>query len=429
MIGAEEINSNPVHKHHRYVINFGELSEEKCRQKWPDLMIIVERKVKPKRISLPPKNHWNRQVAEQWWLFGADRKELRVAIARCGQVLACPGGSTATKYFSFAFLAPNQVYLNSLCIFQQEAYYLFALLTSRLHDDWSRFNCATLGDGLRYNSSTCFETFPFPAALVDHLNGNQEAATQRQILESTGKHYYEFRAALMVKNNEGLTTTYNRFHDSEEIDSQVMELRRLHGEMDQAVLNAYGWHDVPTGCGFGLDYLDVNDDVSLPPELQKRIDSGDLFFRDADEACDFAGQLQAVTGSRRKLSWRYRWPDAVREDVLARLLALNAERYAQEVAQGLHSGKKKAAKASGKPGKRRGRPPEESAACRGWEPGSGLMSFILLVSQLDAIALACRRHHVARMHLFGWPYGMISSQAVVIWTCLWSSSPWSPRSR
>ena len=261
------------------------------------------------------------------------------------------------------------------------------------------------------------------------MNGNQEAATQRQILESTGKHYYEFRAALMVKNNEGLTTTYNRFHDSEEIDSQVMELRRLHGEMDQAVLNAYGWHDVPTGCGFGLDYLDVNDDVSLPPELQKRIDSGDLFFRDADEACDFAGQLQAVTGSRRKLSWRYRWPDAVREDVLARLLALNAERYAQEVAQGLHSGKKKAAKASGKPGKRRGRPPEESAACRGWEPGSGLMSFILLVSQLDAIALACRRHHVARMHLFGWPYGMISSQAVVIWTCLWSSSPWSPRSR
>ena len=29
------------------------------------------------------------------------------------------------------------------------------------------------------------------------------------------------------------------------------------------------------------------------------------------------------------------------------------------------------------------------------------MSFTLLASQLDAIALACRRHHVARMHLFG----------------------------
>jgi hypothetical protein len=50
-------------------------------------------------------------------------------------------------------------------------------------------------------------------------------------------------------------------------------------------------------------------------------------------------QLQAygaITG-RRKLPWRYRWPDAVRDDVLARLLALNAERYAEEVAMGLHS--------------------------------------------------------------------------------------------
>ena len=45
---------------------------------------------------------------------------------------------------------------------------------------------------------------------------------------------------------------------------------------------------------------------------------------------------------------------AVRDDVLARLLALNAERYAEEVALGLHSkGAKQAAKAGGK---RRERP-------------------------------------------------------------------------
>lgn len=358
LIGAEEVNSSPTHIHHRYVINFDERSEDECRQKWPELMAIVERKVKPRRISLPPKNHWNRQAADQWWLFGADRKELRLAIAGCEKVLACPGGSTATKHFSFAFLAPNQVYLNSLCIFRQGACHLFALLTSRPHDDWSRLNCATFGDGLRYNSSACFETFPFPAALLDHLNGNQEAAAQRQTLESIGKHYYKFRAVLMAKNNEGLTTTYNRFHDPEEIDSQIMELRRLHGEIDQAVLNTYGWSDVSTACGFGLDYLDVDDDISLPPDLHERVDSGNLFFRDADEACDFAGQLQAITGSRRKLPWRYRWPDAVRKEVFDRLLALNAERYAEEVAQGLHSGKKKATKASGKPGKRRGRPPK-----------------------------------------------------------------------
>jgi len=121
---------------------------------------------------------------------------------------------------------------------------------------------------------------------------------------------------------------------------------------------------VPTACGFGLDYLDTYEDAQLPDELQERIDSGELFFWDAGDALDFQGQLQAygaITG-RRKLPWRYRWPDAVRDDVLARLLALNAERYAEEVAQGLHGkGGKQAAKASGpSTGKRRGRPPKAS---------------------------------------------------------------------
>ena len=122
----------------------------------------------------------------------------------------------------------------------------------------------------------------------------------------------------MVSNNEGLTSTYNRFHDPAETSTGILELRRLHGEMDQAVLNAYGWSDVPTACGFGLDYLDLDDDGQLPEELQERIDSGDLFFWAADEALDFQGQLQAygaITAAR-KLPWRYRWPDAVRDDVL-----------------------------------------------------------------------------------------------------------------
>jgi hypothetical protein len=63
-------------------------------------------------------------------------------------------------------------------------------------------------------------------------------------------------------------------------------------------------------------------------ELQERIDSGVLYFWEAADALDFQGQLQAcgaITG-RRKLTWRYRWPDAVRDDVLVCLLALNAER-------------------------------------------------------------------------------------------------------
>jgi hypothetical protein len=57
----------------------------------------------------------------------------------------------------------------------------------------------------------------------------------------------------------------------------------------------------------------------------------------------------------------------VRDDVLARLLALNAERYAEEVNLGLHSkGAKQAARAAasggGASGKRRGRLPKAARA-------------------------------------------------------------------
>jgi hypothetical protein len=183
------------------------------------------------------------------------------------------------------------------------------------------------------------------------------------------------RSAGYVSTKKDSTSTYNRFHDPAETSSGLLELRRPQGEMDQAVLNAYGWSDVltraiahnphHTPCGFGLDYIDLEEEAQLPEDLQERIDGGELFFWDAGDALDFQGQLQAygaITG-RRKLPWRYRWPDAVRDDVLARLLALNAERYAEEVAMGLHSkGAKQAAKASravgssAAGGKRRGRP-------------------------------------------------------------------------
>jgi hypothetical protein len=133
--------------------------------------------------------------------------------------------------------------------------------------------------------------------------------------------------------------------------------------MDQAVLNAYCWSDVPTVLGFGLDFLDLEDDAQLPDDLQERIDSGELFFWEPDEACAFEAQVRAygAVKGKKKLPWRYRWPDDVREDVLARLLALNAERYGEEVAKGLHSKSSKKASGPAAPGaKRRGRPPKSA---------------------------------------------------------------------
>ena len=110
------------------------------------------------------------------------------------------------------------------------------------------------------------------------------------------------------------TKTYNRFHDPDDADPEVAKLRNLHAAMDRAVLDAYGWTDIPTDCEFLLDY---------------EIDEGDW-------------------GTRKK-PYRYRWPDDVREEVLARLLELNAERSAVEQ----RSGRTAAATSSGARGRRR----------------------------------------------------------------------------
>jgi hypothetical protein len=269
---------------------------------------------------------------------------------------------------SYAFMNPGSVFSESLVVFPIEETSFFSIMQCRVHEWWTRFLASSMKDDLRYTPSDCFETFPFPAALLDVSVTDPTEEPARQSLGTIGERYHQFRAELMMANNEGLTSTYNRFHDPAETSPGLLELRSLHGEMDQAVLQAYGWSDMPTACGFGLDYLDTAEDAPLPEELQERIDSGELFFRDSGDALDFQGQLEAygAISGRRKLPWRYRWPDAVRDDVLARLLALNAERYEEEVGLGLHSKAAKqaakAASAGAASGKRRGRPPKAGTA-------------------------------------------------------------------
>ena len=106
----------------------------------------------------------------------------------------------------------------------------------------------------------------------------------------------------MIRNNEGLTKTYNRFHDPDERSPDILRLRDLHAAMDRAVLDAYGWTDLQPTCEFLLDYEEDDADADSPGR----------------------------TGRRRKKPWRYRWPDELRDEVLARLLELNRKRAEQE---------------------------------------------------------------------------------------------------
>lgn len=116
-------------------------------------------------------------------------------------------------------------------------------------------------------------------------------------LEDVGKIYHDYRAEFMRGRGEGLTKTYNRFHDRGENAPDIARLRELHAEMDAAVLRAYGWDDLA--------------DRAQPKFIEQ----------DADEG------KQAKT--------RLDWPSEFKDEVLARLLALNAERAEAERAAGL----------------------------------------------------------------------------------------------
>jgi hypothetical protein len=116
--------------------------------------------------------------------------------------------------------------------------------------------------------------------------------------------------------------------------------------MDRAVLDAYEWQDVQPVCGFALDWLDLDDDeladtlASAPDDIRERIESADYFFPDAASACRFQSHIKK--DGKGKLPWRYRWPDDTRDDILARLLALNAKRAELERLTGLPGAKSKA---------------------------------------------------------------------------------------
>jgi hypothetical protein len=304
-IGGEEVNESPTHAHKRYTINFedwplrktsdGSWNKAPDSQKkvwlrtgivpsdypgavaadFPDLLAIVEEKVKPQRA-----NDNRESYRRLWWQFAEKRVDLPIATRDLDRVLLT--NAQATPFLSFVFYAPKCVFANSLNVFPLTSWFDFCVLQSRAHEIWAWFMSSSLEDRLRYNPSDCFETFPFP-------DGNSNPTL------GAGRDYYGFRADLMVRNNEGLTKTYNRFHRPDEYSPDILKLRELHDAMDRAVLDAYGWHDLKPKCDFFPEFDDEEDDEGESSRPQHK-------------------------------RYRYRWPDESHDEVLARLLALNRER-------------------------------------------------------------------------------------------------------
>ncbi len=278
-IGGREINDSPEHSPKRLVIDMNDLSEEEARLRFPDLVAIIEKFVHPFR-----RNQKRKHLRECWWKFNENRPGLREATRNIDNVLViCQNSST----FGVSIIG-SEIYPSHKLIAIAIDIRSFSFLQSRVHEVWAWFFGSTLKDDLVYTIKSCFLTLPFP-------HGWESEPT----LEAMGRDYCHVRAKLMQDRQEGLTKTYNRFHDRAERSADIVRLRELHAAMDDAVLRAYGWDDLA--------------------------DRAAAKFLDESNEDEYAYQ------------GRLFWPGAFRDEVLARLLALNAERHAEERRLGLVS--------------------------------------------------------------------------------------------
>ena len=321
-LGGEEVTNHPSHAHRRFVIDFDDmplrrdpgllrwasLSEEQrntyqmagvvptdypypTADDYPDLLDIVESNVKPERLK--SRNAEVRQFP--WWKYWRARSELYNTIEVVTYCLAVNAG--ASPQFTIARLPTGSVFSHALAIFAFATFGPFAVLQSRIHEIWARFFASSMKDDLRYTPSDCFETFPFPVGFETAL-----------VLETTGRVYHDRRAAVMVARDEGLTKTYNRFHDPAEQSTDIVTVRELHADMDRTVLRAYAAS------------ASAPEDAAAWNDLADRAEA---VFLDETNEDDHTYQ------------GRLFWPSAFRDEVLSRLLALNAERAAAERAAGL----------------------------------------------------------------------------------------------
>ena len=188
---------------------------------WPDLMAIVEAKVKPERLVKTSEVTREALVAVRA-TRGPSSTTRSAASTGCwrsahgtshtGAFASCPPTWSSRRHLSSSPLASTPP---------------SALLQSGVHEVWARFFGSSMKDDCATRPPTASRPSRSPTAW------QTDAA-----LEAAGRYYYEFRAALMVRNNEGLTKTYNRFHDPDERDPDILKLRELHDAMDRAVLDA-----------------------------------------------------------------------------------------------------------------------------------------------------------------------------------------------
>lgn len=224
-----------------FVIDFFGLSKEEAMQRFPAAYQRVLDTVKPSRDQVNRAAH-----REEWWLFGEKRPAMRKALSGLSRYI---GTTETAKHRTFMFIDGAVLPDQKIRVVASDDAYILGVLSSFTHVQWSLAAGGWMGVGNDpvYNNTRCFEPFPFPAASDEQISKIRHLAEQ---LDSHRKSRQNLHPDLIITDlynvleqlNSGMALT-----DSEKViyeNGLVSVLKTLHDELDIAVCEAYGWHDL-----------------------------------------------------------------------------------------------------------------------------------------------------------------------------------------
>lgn len=227
---GEDLNGRPDLSASRWVIDFNDRPIEEARRYQPAFDRVATL-VQPQRAKV------KREVyRRKWWQFAERVPGMRKATAPLTEALVI---AQVSKTLMPVRVPTGQVFSMMLVVFASTSFALQAVLSSSVHQLWVlKFGSAMRNDP-RYTPSDVFETFPRPEG------GDR--------LERVGRALDTERRGIMVRRKLGLTKLYNLVNDpaiADSSDSDVARMREIHVELDEAVMDAYGWSDIPLDHGF-----------------------------------------------------------------------------------------------------------------------------------------------------------------------------------
>lgn len=147
------------------------------------------------------------------------REHYEITESSKDKILIPAVSSERREYIPIGYVSKDTVISNSAFAVYDAELWLFALLTSKMHNVWVRTVGGRLKTDIRYSATLCYNTFPFPK-----LNAEQKAE-----LESLAQNILNIR-------DENFDMTLGEMYNPE---SMPDKLRYAHNALDFAVERSY----------------------------------------------------------------------------------------------------------------------------------------------------------------------------------------------